>query len=162
MQVLNIVANLYASHTLNTFTHVPVKRERFVPLVPDSLVLVNPFVESKVVRQILQAATAAADAYHALTIVPRQEKIDVYFAAPADSRAVGKDFHAVLGRRVARRNETVQSLNLHDAHSARAYPVDSFQVTQGRDLYAYAAGRLQKRCPVGHGRRQCIYSQVYH
>jgi hypothetical protein len=162
IQALNIVTNLYAAHTLDTFAHVPVKREGLVPLVPDRLVLVNAFMESKVVRQILQAAIAAADAHHALAVVPRQKKIDVYLAAAADARAVGKDIHAVLGRRAARRNETIQSLDLHDAHSARAYLVDSFQVTQGRDLYTHAASRLQNRCPVGHGRRQFVYSQVYH
>lgn len=75
---------------------------------------------------------------------------------------LGAHDHAVEGHVVARGDELVGALDLHDAHAAAADLVQVLEVAQGGDLDARPRRRLKDGGALGHLDANAVDGKPYH
>ncbi len=162
---LDLVTDLDAAHTFDTFVGIPVKREVPRPERPhpgDQVPRVGVVQNAQVVGHGLQVAVAAALAGGAVAVVLAEDEFHIDLAGAAGAGAVGVDDHALHHRVVAAGDQVALPFHLHAADAAGADLVELFQVAQMRNVDAGLAGSLQDGGALGHGDRLVVDGQVYH
>ena len=159
---LDLVADGNAAHAADALGLVPDEGERVVPGVLAVLDRVRRIVHAQVGTDFLQFAVAVPMARGAVHIMLRQDQFHV--EAPRRPHLLGArgDFHPFADLRVARRYETLHTLDFDDTDAAGADFVDVLQKTQGRNGDAIVPGRLQDGAVVRHLQLFAIDRNVHH
>ena len=160
---LHLVAYLYAAQAPHALRAIADEREALVPGREGRLLLVGHVEDVELLGEVLQHTVAVAHAGRALHVMLGEQQRHVDAPRLEHAWGVGMDDHAVFERGVAGGHESLDALDLDDAHAARADVAYALEAAQRGHVVARSKDRLDDlgtfRERDGRSVDRCVYHE---
>ena len=119
-------------------------------------------VHAQLIAEGLQLAASAALAGEALAVVHGEQQLQRELAGFLHLRCIGENFHPLVDRINAGRNQRTGALHFYNAHTASANFVDILQEAQCGDVDARIPCSLQNRRILRHREGHAVDFYIDH
>jgi len=159
---LNLVAYLNAAHALYALALITDKGQILVPGAALHILVICQRIDVEVAGYALKSAVTVTHAGSALTVMLRENELNIGASCCADTGRIGVYNHALHNDGVAGRNQIVVAFNLNHADSAGGYLVEILQIAKAWYLNVYGFCCLQYTGALRHADLYFVYSKIYH
>ena len=151
MQILHLIANLYAAHALDAFFGVANRGEVLIPGSIHDFALKGNIENAQIIGQLLQTAVAAAYAGGTQAIMLGENQLHIGATHAASLGGISIDHQPFLYRSSAGGNYTILSLDFYNANLAGTDFVNVLQKAETRNINTNGGSGLHNRSALGNG-----------
>ena len=157
-----LVTDLDTAHTFNTFRGISDQREILIPRLSFNLCLIWDLQNIQIVGDLLKGTISTPVTGNTLAVMLGEYHLNICLPMSAHLRAVGINHHSFFRHIIAGCNQPILSFQLYHTYTAGRNLIDSFQITQLRNMNSILCGSLHNGSIFFYGDCLPVNCKIYH